>query len=180
MSVLTLRPNADGHKGLDTSTGTDHYALIDEETLSETDYVKSGNLSALYDDYGFPNHSSESGTINSLTIKVYCKKVIKGTDTNTVSIRPLVTIGGTKYYGDAQNPATSTTLYSKAWTVNPATSSAWSWTNIDDLIAGLEIDADYIDKNNYITIYCYQLWVEVDYGASGVVIPVRMFHYMNH
>jgi hypothetical protein len=184
MSTLTLRPNADNHRGLTKSSGSDNYALVDETSLDEADYVScSGGSSSqtLYDDYGFPNHSTESETINSVTVKAYCKKVVKGTDANNVTIRPLVTIGGTQYYGDAQNLTTSTALYTKAWTVNPATTSAWTWTNIDDLMAGLELTSRYTDKNNSINSYCYQLWVEVEYGAAtGPVMPVFLYHYMNH
>lgn len=170
MSTLTLRPNADSYKGLISSSGADHYALVDEATLDESDYVfvDGGSIGqALYDDYGFPNHSTESETINSVTVKAYCKKVVEGTDANNVSIWPLVSIGGTQYYGDAQNLTASTALYTKAWTTNPATSSAWSWTNIDNLIAGIKLSSHYTDKNNSVNSYCYQLWVEVDYGESG-------------
>jgi len=184
MSILTLRPNADSVRGLSRSSGAaDHYPLVDETSLDEADYVwVDGGASSqtLYDTFGFPNHSTESETINSVTVKAYCKKVITGTDANNVTVRPLVSIGGTQYYGDAQNLTSSTALYTKAWTVNPATTSAWTWENIDDLIAGLELTSHYTDKNNNVDSHCYQLWVEVDYGASSVGLPVFMFHYMNH
>ena len=184
MSTLILRPNAASSTTQSRQGGTNYnYEAIDETTLSETDYCwvsGSGSSQTSEDIYGFPDHSSETGTINSVTVKAYCKKVIKGTDANNVTIRPLVSIGGTSYYGAAQNLTTSTALYSKSWTTNPATSSAWSWTNIDNLLAGDELTSHYTDKNNNVSSYCYQLWVEVDYGASGVVIPVFMFHYMNH
>jgi hypothetical protein len=183
MSTLTLRPNADSYRGLSTSGGSDNYALVDEVTLNEADYVwcdGGAAEQALYDEYGYPNHSTETETINSVTVKAYCKKVITGTDTNNVTVRPLVSIGGTQYYGDAQNLTTSTALYTKSWTVNPSTSSAWSWTNIDNLLAGVELTSHRIDKNNNVDSYCYQLWVEVAYGAAGPVIPVFMYHYMHH
>jgi hypothetical protein len=169
MSTLTLRPNADNTRGLTTSAGSDNYALVDETSLNEADYVwcDGGSTQTLYDDYGFPNHSTETETINSVTVKAYCKKVITGTDENNVTIRPLISISDTRYYGAAQNLTTSTALYTKSWTVNPATSSAWSWTNIDNLIAGLELTSHRIDKNNNVDAICYQLWVEVDYGGGG-------------
>jgi hypothetical protein len=178
MSTLTLRPNADGYSGLTrSSTDSEHYALVDETSLNEADYVFADGGSggqAAYDDFWFPNHSTESETINSVTVKAYCKKVVTGTDANNVTVRPLVSIGGTVYYGDAQNLTSSTALYTKAWTTNPATSSAWSWTDIDNLIAGLELTSSYIGKGNYINSYCYQLWVEVDYGeAPAGTLPLK-------
>lgn len=172
MSTLTLRPNADSHKGLTSSAGADHYATVDETSLDEADYVLvDGGVGtqALFDDFGYPNHSTESETINSVTVKAYCKKVVTGTDADNVTVRLLVSIGGTQYYGNAQNLTSSTALYTKAWTTNPATSSAWSWTNIDDLIAGLELTSHRTDKNNNVDAICYQLWVEVAYGEAGSV-----------
>jgi len=182
MSTLILRPNSDSHRGLISSSGADHYALVDETSLNEADYVwVDGGASSqtLYDTFGYPDHSTESETINSVTVKAYCKKAVTGTDASNVRIRPQVSIGGTGYYGAAQNLTSSTALYTKAWTTNPATSSAWSWTNIDNLIAGIELTSHYTDKNNNVDAICYQLWVEVDYGESGsstVFLPNIMKH----
>lgn len=183
MSVLTLRPNADSYGGLATSSGADHYAVVDETTIDEADYLSAdGGTSSqtLYDTFGFPNHSTESETINSVTVKAYCKKVVTGTDANNVTIRPCIYISGTGYYGASQNLTASTALYTKAWTTNPATSSAWSWTNIDNLLAGLELTSHYTDKNNNVDSYCYQLWVEVDYGESSspVFLPFMKHNFI--
>jgi len=182
MSVLILRPNS-ASVTAQTATSVPNYTCVDEETLNEADHCYapgSGSSLTLLDVYGFPDHSTETETINSVSIKAYCKKIVTGTNANNVTIRPAVRIGGTDYYGAAQNLTTSTALYTKSWTTNPATTEAWSWTNVDNLLAGDELTSNYINKNNYASSYCYQLWVEVDYGASGVGLPVFMFHYMNH
>ncbi len=183
MSTLTLRPNATSTTAQTGSSGSNNYELIDEATLAEADYCYvSGSSSSqtLLDIYGFPNHSTESETINSVTVKAYAKKIIKGTDDNNVTIRMAIDISGTRYFGSANNLTTSTALYSHTYSVNPATSSAWSWTNVDNLLAGDELTSHYTNKNNNVSSYCYQLWVEVAYGAAGPVIPVFMYHYMHH
>lgn len=184
MSTLTLRPNAASLTAQTRSAGTNNYECIDEATLAESDYCYcngSGSTQTLLDLYGFPNHSTESGTINSVTVKAYAKKIIKGTDANNVTIRMAIDIGGTRYFGSANNLTTSTALYSHSYSVNPATSSAWSWTDVDDLVVGDELASHYTTKDNYVSSYCYQLWVEVDYGAAtGPVMPVFLYHYMNH
>lgn len=184
MSTLILRPNAASVTAQSRKGGTNYnYEAIDEATLDEADYCwVDGNGSSLTqsDIYGFPDHSTETETINSVTVKAYCKKIIEGTDATNVTFRTAICIGGTDYYGSDNNLTTSTALYSHVYSVNPATSSAWTWTNIDNLLAGDELTSHYTDKNNSVSSYCYQLWVEVAYGASGVVIPVFMFHYMNH
>jgi hypothetical protein len=170
MSTLTLRPNEDSYRGMGVSGGADHYSVVDETTINEADYVfVDGGTSSqtLYDIFGFPNHSTESETINSVTVKAYCKKVVEGTDANNVTIRMVIDISGTRYFGSANNLTTSTALYSHTYSVNPATSSAWTWTNIDDLKAGLELTSHRTDKNNNVDSHCYQLWVEVDYGEGG-------------
>lgn len=178
MSTLILRPNAASVTGQTRVGGTNYnYEAIDESTLDEADYcwVSGGSLSdTRFDIYGFPDHSSETGTINSVTVKAYCKKVIKGTDANNVTFRPVVKISTTSYYGSSNNLTASTALYSNSWATNPATSSAWTWTNIDDLLAGDELTSNYIDKNNNVSSYCYQLWVEVAYGdAAAGSLPLK-------
>ena len=184
MSTLTLRPNAASLTAQNRVGGTNNYECIDEATLDESDYCYcggSGSSQTLLDLYGFPDHSTESETINSVTVKAYAKKIIKGTDANNVTIRMAIDISGTRYFGSANNLTTSTALYSHTYSVNPATSSAWSWTNVDNLLVGDELTSHYIDKNNNISSYVYQLWVEVDYGAAtGPVMPVFLYHYMNH
>lgn len=173
MSVLILRPNSDisGNVLQEVSTGTTHYALVDEATLDEADYTYnranvSGNAQ-VRDYYGFPDHTSESGTINSVTVKAYAKYILTGSSSVEATIAPFVVIGSTVYAGTQQNLTSSTALYSKQWTTNPATSAAWSWTEIDALVAGDYLKQGYVSKDNSRGAYKYQLWVEVDYTAGG-------------
>ena len=170
MSVLILRPNADSTPIEQTVSGGSHYNCVDEVTINTSDYCAAIGSSATAiktDIYGFPNHSSESGTINSVTVKCNCKNQRSGTGTGYVN--PSVKIGSTVYNSEdiLITEYTDYALYSYTWTTNPATLSAWSWTNIDDLLAGDKLTANYVDKNNYGKVRCYQLWVEVTYGEGG-------------
>jgi hypothetical protein len=188
MAVLTLRPNADSTP-LEQSTqpAGDHYATIDEETLSETDYAGSSPLennstTAQTDIYSFPNHSSESGTINSVTVKLKAKYVLAGTCAGDVYLAPSVKIGSTVYNSSDQTVTSSTAEYSYAWTTNPATTAAWSWTEIDALLAGDILKgrsgASWAKDNK--APRCFQLWVEVTYGEEGgspVFLPNIMKHH---
>jgi hypothetical protein len=184
MSVLTLRPNANSTPLEQTAEPVDNnYARVDEETLSETDYCWWTSFylddQTKTDIYSFPNHSDESGTINSITVKAYAKYVKFKTISGTPTIKLAVKIGSTVYYDDAQNLTASTSLYTNSWATNPATSSAWTWTNIDDLLAG---DQQYMpgasSKDNYFNTYCYQLWVEVDYTAGGGSTVKPHYYYL--
>lgn len=171
MSTLTLRPNAASWTEQTRLGGTNNYECIDEATLDESDYCycsgSSSSTPTLVDFYDLPDHSTESETINSVTVKAYAKKIITGTDANNVTIRMAIRIGDTRYFGSANNLTTSTALYSHTYSVNPATSSAWSWTDVDNLRVGDELTSHYTDKNNFASSYCYQLWVEVAYGEAA-------------
>lgn len=167
MSVLTLRPNSDSSITQSRSTGSYNYAVVDETTKDESDYTyvmqtKNGPTLIKRDLYGFPNHTSESGTINSVTLKAYCK----GSGGTAYSkIRFFLSISSTDYDGSFQEIAKSTTLYSEVWSSNPA-GGAWSWTDIDNLLAGDKLSSSGTPSGENYT-YKYQFWVEVDYTAAG-------------
>jgi hypothetical protein len=182
MSVLTLRPNAASVTELSQYPADgDRYQKVDEATLDETDYVYNAvkvSQSTKTDIYGFSNHSSESGTINSVTLKCKAKYIITGATSVNSTVNPSVKIGTTVYGSGAQNLTNSTAEYSYAWTTNPATSEAWSWTNIDDLLAGIALSNGYTDKDNVRNPYCYQLWVEVDYTEGGGSTAKSYYYYL--
>ena len=178
MSVLILRPNSDSSVAQTKSTGSYNYALIDETTKDEADYTynyatKNAPATTKRDLYGFPNHTSESGTINSVTIKAYCKG-IRGTAYNKITF--LLSLDSTVYSGSPQEIGSSTTLYSASWNSNPAGGS-WSWTNIDDLLAGDDLYTLGSPSGDGYT-YKYQLWVEVDYTAGGASVK-PYYYYLN-
>ena len=174
MSTLILRPNIDTATiQQECSSGVTHYVLIDEETKDEADYLKNPDTitSTKTDLYGLPNHDTESGTINSVTVKLYAKYALAGTTSGTTYVKPMIRVSDTNY-GDNQALTDSVALYSQTWTTNPYTSAAWTWTQIDALIAGDALTNYATDKKNYKTPYCYQLWVEVAYGEAAAKSPI--------
>ena len=181
MAVLTLRLNGDGTLELSKSTGTQAYILLDESVLDEADYVYiSGSSTATQtDNYALANHSTESDTINSVTLKAYSKEVATGSDATHASIKFGVRMEATNYLGSAQNLTTTTALYSATWATNPNTGSAWTWTNIDALIPILQLYMHASDKSNYNVPRCFMFWVEVTYGETGggVVMPIFTYYY---
>jgi hypothetical protein len=182
MSVLILRPNADStplEQYSQPASPTTHYDKVDEDTLDVSDGCDSkAETSAYTDIYEFPNHTSESGTINSVTVKCNCKYVLTGTDATTVYVYPAVKIGATVYYSSAKTLTTSSAEYNNVWTTNPATSAAWSWTEIDALLAGDKLTSHRTDKSNFRRSYCHQLWVEVDYTAGGGSTVKPHYYYL--
>lgn len=184
MSVLTLRPNSDtAIKEQECSSGVTHYFLIDEATKDEADYLKNPDqsTSTKTDLYGLTNHNTESGTINSVTVKLYAKYDLVGTTSGTTYVKPMIRVSDTNY-GDNQALTDAVALYSQTWTTNPYTSKAWTWTQIDALIAGDALTNYATDQKNFKRTYCYQLWVEVNYGEGGgsLLLPVyqKRFRHM--
>lgn len=170
MAVLTLRPNADSAVALTKSAGADNYALVDEVGLDTADYVTSVGLADgvwTEDIYGFPNHTTESGVISSVIVKGYFTGYINTTPTNHLDyIKLLVKMGGTRYYSGTLDLTANPTLLSYTWTTNPNTSAAWTWTNIDDLLAGKALYSTIFKTDNF-GVRGFQTWVEVNYTVAG-------------
>ena len=160
MATLTLRPNSDSSVVLDRSTGATNYSCVDEAVKDEADYVRGGGTSNNYttDLYGFPDHTTEGGAINSIALKCYAKRTYAGE-----GYQPKIKLGETTYSGSVVSVAASTTLYSQTFTKSPATTEAWTWDEIDALVAGISFRGD-----TYPTyVYGYQFWVEVDYTPAA-------------
>lgn len=134
LTSLVLRPNANGTTMNWTAEGGDYTRV--NETSSDGDtsrlYTPTDNVVGLFN---FDDHTSESGTISSITLFV----VIRGLDPVSQGDQLGVQMAGTEYWGSTQTwNSTSYTTLSQSWTTNPNTSAAWTWTDIDNLQAGVK------------------------------------------
>jgi hypothetical protein len=163
MTVLTLRPTSDDSRWSAIPGGTE-YSCVDEVVASDDDYIRATTWMA-YTMFGFPDHTTESGTINKVTL--FSRQY--ASDTSAFKFR----CNGN--YVSADIAITTTpTLYSKIYTTNPATSAAWTWAEIDALTAGVRG----YETGNASDSMCSQFYVEVDYTAAAtIVIPVMMNQY---
>jgi len=137
---------------------------VDESSADDADYVNafaSNGVSTATDKYNFPDHSAESGTINSVKLYARCKyEVLGGVVSGYVKLNATSGTAGTQ-----QNLTTSWAVYTQTWTTNPDDSAAWEWSDIDALIAGITLNMSALDKGNTGNSYCSQFYVEVDYTA---------------
>lgn len=166
-SFLTLRPNANGSTTqLERypSSQNANYKCVDETTTNDSDYVKWKGTSWKKDTYNLPNHSSQAGTIHDVIVYARCARVGSvTTPTTTSSAKIVIRSGGVDYYGSefkpphSMWPPISYTNYAYSWKNNPATGNAWSWTDIDNLQAGITF------IGNEGTSECTQLYVVVNY-----------------
>lgn len=173
MSTLTLRPASDntneGSQWANEATGyTNLYISVDEVVLSETDYIQiSAGISGAGDydmKFNWPNHTTESGTINSVKVYAQVKKFNVGSGSTSPKLY-LFAIDSD--HRTEITVTTSSAQQSVTWSTNPHTSSAWTWTDIDNLLAGHAASATGGDAKNYTMMYVYQIYAEVDYTVSG-------------
>jgi hypothetical protein len=173
MSTLILRPNAAGDETLITSqypNSTAHWDKVDEVTADDAaTYVQSGYYIGSYqrDLYNLPNHDSESGVINSITITFRVRLNTDG------KCKPSLKTGGTAYDGTEITTVALWTTYTQAWTTNPKTGIAWTWADIDGLQIGISLFAP---ASANVT-FCTQLYVTVDYtppSLTGASFLLRM------
>ena len=166
--VETLRPNASGDEtNIETQypdTGS-HYDKVDEETADDNStYVRisSGESRWERDLYNLYN-SSSSGTINSIT--VYARVLTDNQTFNKykIAIKSGTTVSESDEIYNTQGYTYETS--SETWTTNPATSSAWTWSEIDSLQAGVNLYF-HSTRVNYI-IRCTQIYVEVNYTPAN-------------
>jgi len=172
MAVLTLRPNSDsGTQELTVHSDPNHYANVDEITEDVGDYNQGYTAGPfdLKDRYGLTNHGSEAGSISSVVVKahVYANE-------SYMYVKLGVKIGTTDYGMTQQTLSASDVIYSETITdggdatKNPDSHVAWTWTDIDALVAVCNLLSTY-SGTRYSQVY--QLWVEVTYSAALTIGP---------
>ena len=162
MATLTLRPNADivTQLGQFPDSGN-HYEKVDEGGGGDGDatYVASP-VDWNYDLYGLPNHTTESGTINKITVFIRHKRV---DIVSTVARgRTVIKIGGTEHRGVIEDPGLAYHLDPTEYVQNPTTIAAWTWADIDNLQAGID-EFGFETEKESSTLHCTQVWVDVDH-----------------
>jgi hypothetical protein len=160
----TLQPNAAGDGTLIANVfgATTHWEAINESIANDnTNYVYTSSSSYQRDLYNLPNHSG-LGTINSVTVYF---RFETSNSFDTAYAKAAIKTHGTVYSGTEQSEGSGVYVTrSYTWTNNPYTGASWSWTEIDDLQAGLEL--------KHTGFYggvsrCTQVYVEVDNTPPG-------------
>lgn len=130
-------PTSDGaNTGLTPSTGTSHFALVDEATPNTTDY-NSGDTVGLKDTYGMADMTHTPVTIFGVQTMVAALK----DDGGSRSIKTLARSGGTDYQGSELVLAAGVNYARTVREVDPATSAAWTKTGLNAAEFGAEVTA---------------------------------------
>ena len=119
------------------SNSTDNYLLVDESAPNgDTDYVQSSTVNNK-DTYTFADMSHTPTSIFATQLNMSAKK----DDSGTRSICAVCRSGGTDYDGDTQALGTSYVDYRQIREVDPATSAAWTRTNLNSAEFGVKVAA---------------------------------------
>ncbi len=125
MRVCSNLPNSDGGASQWTpSTGTAHYACVDDATPGgDTDYVSDATAGRI-DTYGYPSVGVGSGaTVLGVMVRLIARK----DDAGTRTIDQVVRRGGTNYAtGTAKTLSTSYAAAEGIFNTDPSTGSAWA------------------------------------------------------
>jgi hypothetical protein len=136
--VDAYRPNANGTSSQLTGSdgnSTDNYLLVDETTVNDdTDYVES-STAGHKDLYGFPALAYTAASILGVQINAMARK----DDSGTRSLTPVTRSGSTDYDGTSQSLATSYLDYREIRETDPATSSAWTQSNLEAAEFGVKV-----------------------------------------
>jgi len=134
--IETLFPNADVTTDWTTSTGTDHYALVDENPADDdTTYVED-NVSTDRELFDFPALTAASDTIFGVTSIVDARV----TDASSVDMKFVNKSSTTVTTGSAQTvSSTSQARFEEITEQDPNTSSAWTKTTFEAAQFGFEV-----------------------------------------
>jgi len=155
--TLVLRPVANGGSIQLTrhGTGSQNWECVSEEVADgSASYVERASLFWGQDYYQITD-TSLSCPITAVRV---CANAAK--DNNHGYIGLDVYTHAVAHSGGDQSLSTSWADYSQEWTVNPATGSDWTWSEIQNLQVRLRLRGELF----LWPAYCTQVWVEVDYG----------------
>lgn len=140
MRVDCYLPNGNGNSsqlvGSD-SNSTDNYQLVDETSQNgDSDYVQSSTVNNK-DTYAVADMSHTPANIFGTQLNMIAKK----DDSGTRSICSVCRSGGTDYDGDTQALGTTYVDYRQIRETDPATSSAWTRSNLNSAEFGVKVAA---------------------------------------
>lgn len=135
ITVETLRPSGDGNYSQFTGSdgnSVNNSLLVDEATLDITDYVQGA--SGLKDSYAYGNLSATSATIKAVQAQAIAMKSASGAQ----SFKQNTRISSTDYAGTSTALSTSDVAYWQLWESSPATSTAWTISEVNGAEFGVE------------------------------------------
>ena len=133
--IQTLVPVAAGNYTQFTPTGVaNNWDNVNELPYSTSDYNASSTVGQK-DSYAMSDVLGTTGAIKAVQTNIVANK----SDAGTANARSFVRIGSTDYADPTRSLTTTATTYTSPRDINPATSAAWSASDLNGLEAGTEI-----------------------------------------
>ena len=129
--VHTIVPNGAGSSTQFTPSSGANYTTVDELPYSATDYVYG--TTGQTDLYTASDLPAGTGVIYG----VQTNAMVKKTDAGSINGRTALKSGATTYYGASTVIGTSDQVVTRTDQVNPATSSAWTSTEVNGIEIGV-------------------------------------------
>jgi hypothetical protein len=155
-TTLTLRPSyAGSYTQIEDQTPLTgyHWDKVDEVTSDDaTTYCSGSSADGVWrtDTYNLQNHTSETGTILSVTYYYRWLQM----DGSTNQGRYIIRTHSTDYNGATVTLPTSWTTYNTTFTTNPYISTAWTWNEIDTLEIGVGL-RNIVGGSGVLVTQCY-------------------------
>lgn len=132
--IDTLFPISDGaNNGLSLSTGSSHFALVDEVPANTTDYVFQ-NTDGTKDTWGYAD-TATVGIVKGVQVNTWTQK----SDAGAKAFRPVVRHSGVDYAGVDVALGVGFAGYQQVYETNPGTSAAWSTAEVNAAEFGAEV-----------------------------------------
>lgn len=173
MATEILRPTADGYlNGMESYPEGDHYACVDEATIDYDDYVYMSFGSGWdFFELANPTKIQAGDTINNVTVCAIVD-MASAAHPELPDLGKLgVYVGSTRYESTSFDiDGTQNDLVQRSWATNPATSAAWTLSDLQSLQAGVYGECE----GTYFLRYV-QVWVVVDYTAASTGSPMYAY-----
>jgi len=140
--VVLLQPNGDGaHSEFTGSDGNqvNNYQLVDEAVPSAADYVE-GTSEGLIDTYSMEDTGDAGIPSGSEILDVEVLAVASTLDVGYNALSGVVRVGGTDYNKPEQQLIGDYKLHRFKFPTNPATSIAWTPSELDSAEAGIQAE----------------------------------------
>jgi hypothetical protein len=169
-ATLTLHPSgADTDNTVTSYTGGTAATVYDANDGDTSTGDSPGSSNDYYLD--LDDHTSENGAINSVIVRSYVRKSTAWGALDASFTIGVKTNGSSDFSGSKTSSSTSYTLFSgNTYNTNPQSGSAWTWSEIDSLVAII----DHTDANG---MWATELYVDIDYtpcsdpDPSTITIP---------
>jgi hypothetical protein len=132
--IEAISPNGDGNYSQWTPTTGSNWETVDEQPASTTDYNSTDVVNEI-DTFTFPDLTF-TGTVKGVQFVCMAKK----SDVEIRAIQGVCRIGSTDYLSDnIEYLSTTNSFYRFVWAMNPATSAAWTNSEVNSAEFGYKL-----------------------------------------